>query len=206
MAGRIQRRLGQPADQTHVGLLTAIAAALRHGAPVFAQPPQQCRTLTDAERSALTAGLRSHDAFVLRRCQILLAHASASGPHRLRLSCTAIPIPPSMRSMPSTKPGWPRWWRGPSWRRPSTGPLMRGRPKAAGVAAPESAQLGQRNQPVDAGVSRRDQLRARLDGGTGRPRSGAHGFATAGGGLETGQAVDRQPRPGVYAKRAIATD
>jgi transposase len=33
------------------------------------------RPLTDAERQALTAGLRSSDAFVLRRCQILLASA-----------------------------------------------------------------------------------------------------------------------------------
>jgi transposase len=33
------------------------------------------RPLTDAERAALTAGLRSKDAFVLRRCQILLASA-----------------------------------------------------------------------------------------------------------------------------------
>jgi transposase len=31
------------------------------------------RTLTDEELAAITAGLRSHDAFVLRRCQILLA-------------------------------------------------------------------------------------------------------------------------------------
>ena len=33
------------------------------------------RPLTDAERPALEAGLRSSDAFVLRRCQILLASA-----------------------------------------------------------------------------------------------------------------------------------
>jgi transposase len=33
------------------------------------------RPLTDAERGQLTAGLRSSDAFVLRRCQILLASA-----------------------------------------------------------------------------------------------------------------------------------
>jgi transposase len=33
------------------------------------------RPLTDAERQALTAGLRSANAFVLRRCQILLASA-----------------------------------------------------------------------------------------------------------------------------------
>jgi len=39
-------------------------------APIYIHP------LTDEERAALTAGLRSKDAFVLRRCQILLASAS----------------------------------------------------------------------------------------------------------------------------------
>ena len=38
-------------------------------APLFVRPP------TDAERQALAAGLRSADAFVLRRCQIVLASA-----------------------------------------------------------------------------------------------------------------------------------
>lgn len=37
--------------------------------PIFARP------LTDAERESLKAGLRSPDAFTLRRCQILLASA-----------------------------------------------------------------------------------------------------------------------------------
>jgi transposase len=37
--------------------------------PIFVRP------LTDAERTRLEAGLRSSDAFVLRRCQILLASA-----------------------------------------------------------------------------------------------------------------------------------
>jgi hypothetical protein len=35
--------------------------------PIFVRP------LSDAEREALKTGLRSQDAFVLRRCQILLA-------------------------------------------------------------------------------------------------------------------------------------
>lgn len=39
------------------------------------QAPLFVRPLTDAERQALEAGLRSSDAFVLRRCQILLASA-----------------------------------------------------------------------------------------------------------------------------------
>lgn len=38
-------------------------------APIFVRP------LTESERQALEAGLRSTDAFVLRRCQILLASA-----------------------------------------------------------------------------------------------------------------------------------
>jgi transposase len=41
----------------------------------MAKAPIFVRTLTAEERAALTAGLRSHDAFVLRRCQILLASA-----------------------------------------------------------------------------------------------------------------------------------
>ena len=51
--------------------------------------PIYVRSFTDAEQQAIDAGLRSSDAFVLRRCQILLA--SARGDHaRLiaeRLSC-----------------------------------------------------------------------------------------------------------------------
>lgn len=38
--------------------------------------------LTDAERARLEAGLRSSDAFVLRRCQILLASARGQRPPR----------------------------------------------------------------------------------------------------------------------------
>ena len=39
------------------------------------RPPIFVRTLSDEERQALEQGLRSADAFVLRRCQILLASA-----------------------------------------------------------------------------------------------------------------------------------
>lgn len=42
----------------------------------MARAPIYVRQLTDEERAALAAGLRSRDAFVLRRCQILLASAS----------------------------------------------------------------------------------------------------------------------------------
>jgi len=46
--------------------------------------PLYVRTLTDDERRQLEAGLRSSDAFVLRRCQILLA--SARGLHAIPIA------------------------------------------------------------------------------------------------------------------------
>jgi len=51
--------------------------------PIFVRP------LTDAEQQALTAGLRSPEAFVLRRCQILLASARGERAPRIaeQLGC-----------------------------------------------------------------------------------------------------------------------
>jgi transposase len=48
------------------------------------KPPIFVRTLSKKEREALEGGLRSKDAFVLRRCQILLA--SARGEHAPRIA------------------------------------------------------------------------------------------------------------------------
>jgi transposase len=47
------------------------------------------RALTDAEHQALTAGLRSSDAFVLRRCQMLLASSRGERAPRIaeQLGC-----------------------------------------------------------------------------------------------------------------------
>jgi transposase len=47
------------------------------------KPPIFVRTLSKEEREALQAGLRSSDAFVLRRCQILLASARRERPPRI---------------------------------------------------------------------------------------------------------------------------
>jgi winged helix-turn helix protein len=53
------------------------------------RPPIFVRPLTDGERQAVTAGLRSSDAFVLRRCQILLASARGERAPRIaaQLGC-----------------------------------------------------------------------------------------------------------------------
>ena len=45
--------------------------------PIFVRP------LSDAERESLEAGLRSPDAFTLRRCQILLASNSGQNPYQI---------------------------------------------------------------------------------------------------------------------------
>ncbi|TAK35976.1 MAG: helix-turn-helix domain-containing protein [Chloroflexota bacterium] len=47
------------------------------------RPPIYVRPLTDAERARLEAGLRSSDAFVLRRCQVLLASARGDRPPQI---------------------------------------------------------------------------------------------------------------------------
>ena len=44
------------------------------------KPPTFVRSLTDEERLALKAGLRSPDAFTLRRCQVLLQSADGRRP------------------------------------------------------------------------------------------------------------------------------
>jgi transposase len=53
------------------------------------RPPIFVRTLTDEERTALAQGLRSPNAFVLRRCQILLASARGERAPRIaeQLGC-----------------------------------------------------------------------------------------------------------------------
>lgn len=47
------------------------------------KPPIFVRELSEKEREALEAGLRSSDAFVLRRCQILLASSKGERPPRI---------------------------------------------------------------------------------------------------------------------------
>ncbi len=50
---------------------------------VVMKPPIFVRSLSEEERKALTAGLRSKDAFVLRRSQILLASSRGESPPKI---------------------------------------------------------------------------------------------------------------------------
>src|SRR5262249_45326129 len=56
------------------------------GTLIGMRPPIFVRTLTDEERQTLEKGLRSPDAFVLRRCQILLASARRERAPRIAAS------------------------------------------------------------------------------------------------------------------------
>lgn len=47
------------------------------------KPPIFVRPISEEEREALEAGLRSRDAFVLRRCQILLASSRGQSPPKI---------------------------------------------------------------------------------------------------------------------------
>jgi len=55
------------------------------------KPPLYVRPLTDAERETLKAGLRSTDAFTLRRSQVLLASARGRRPQQIadELGCAS---------------------------------------------------------------------------------------------------------------------
>ena len=57
----------------------------------FMPLPLFTREITQSERSALEAGLRSKEAFVLRRCQVLLASASGQKPAQIAspLACAS---------------------------------------------------------------------------------------------------------------------
>ena len=64
------------------------------------KPPLFVRPLTDEERAALRAGLRSPDAFALRRCQILLASAEGLRPAQIadRFGCASQSVRNAIRA------------------------------------------------------------------------------------------------------------
>src|SRR5437868_11998937 len=64
------------------------------------KPPLYVRPLTDDERDALKAGLRSSDAFTLRRSQILLASARGRRPQEIadELGCASQTVRTTIRA------------------------------------------------------------------------------------------------------------
>ena len=64
------------------------------------KPPLFVRPLTDDERAALRAGLRSPEAFTLRRCQVLLASAEGLRPAQIadRFGCASQSVRNAIRA------------------------------------------------------------------------------------------------------------
>src|ERR671912_404704 len=70
------------------------------------EPPLFVRSLTDEERAALRAGLRSPDAFTLRRCQVLLASADGLRPAPIagRFGCATQTVRTATRASAAAAP------------------------------------------------------------------------------------------------------
>jgi transposase len=64
------------------------------------KPPTFVRPLLDSERQAIRAGLRSPDAFTLRRCQVLLASADGLRPAQIaaRFGCASQSVRNAIRA------------------------------------------------------------------------------------------------------------
>ena len=76
------------------------------------KPPLFVRALTSEEQQALTAGLRSADAFAMRRCQILLASSRGQRPSQIaaNLGCATQTVRNAIKDfhqegLASLKPG-----------------------------------------------------------------------------------------------------
>jgi hypothetical protein len=170
------------------------------------KPPIFVRELSEEERERLEAGLRAADAFVMRRCQILLASARGTSPEDspeswMRLADGAQRHPSLQREGP----------RSPHARLLSSEAracrLRRGGRRAvAGFAPPLPEGVQARIEPVDFGDGRRGGLR----GGTHR-EAGLRGdrpgytFAAVRSKVAAGEAVDSFPRPPIREKKDAAT-
>ena len=71
------------------------------------KPPLFVRPLTDPERQAIQAGLRSREAFTLRRAQILLASAEGQRPSRIaaQLGCAIGTVRNTLHAFDAEGPG-----------------------------------------------------------------------------------------------------
>ena len=73
-------------------VLTKYVCKQGHGDRLCAmKPPRSIRHVTDEERAALETGLRSHAAFTVRRCQIVLASAGGQKPSQIATTLHCAP-------------------------------------------------------------------------------------------------------------------
>ena len=170
------------------------------------RPPIFVRTLTDDERQALEKGLRSNDAFVLRRCQILLA--SARGERAPRIA----DVPGHRRPDGARRPARLQRVGTPSLQKKSSRAHRTrlvfstgaGRALTRALAA-QPPRLRQTRQPVDPGVGGRGQ-RGRGDCADAREREDhPPDHPAAGHQWKRAKHWITSPDPGMPEKKGSAT-
>src|SRR5579875_2781347 len=167
------------------------------------KPPLFVRPLAQAERAVLRQGLRSPDAFTLRRCQILLQSDQGRRPSQIAvaLGCATQTVRDALRAFAAeglgclhTKPKTPH-----PPHRLAQGP----RPGLARLAASIPPRPRQGDQLVDLALGRLGLPREGLDPTPAQRRNHPPGAQTPGRHLEACQALAHLSRPGVRAKKKL---
>ena len=164
--------------------------------PIFIRP------LTEDEQHQIQAGLRSSDAFVLRRCQILLASARGERAPAIahQLGCDDQTVRNVIHGFNST--GLAVLQEGSSRpHRLRTTFSEEGCQRLHDLLHRSSARLWPRARSVDLGTGRPGQFRARTHCQSGFRRKRTPSAQTTENQLEACQALDYQSRPAVPAKK-----
>src|SRR5262245_26912498 len=166
------------------------------------KPPLFVRPLTAAEQAAVQGGLRSADAFTLRRCQILAASAKGQRPAQIAaaLGCATQTVRDALRAFHAEGAACLR----PKSKAPKTVHTAWPRRRPPRPVAPVPPRLRQAAQPVDARPGGPGLPRAGLDPAPCQRRDDPAGPEAPGGVLEAGQALAHLPRPAVRAKKKSA--
>lgn len=162
--------------------------------------------MTPDEQRQVQAGLRSSDAFVLRRCQILLASARGGRAPAIahHLGCDDQTVRNVIHDLNTEGLAVLQEGSSRPHRLRTTFTQDKAEPLAR-PAAPQSPRLWQRPRAVDVGLGHPGQCRARHSLEPGLRRECAPRPQTPGHEPEARQALDHQPRSAVPTKKTHET-
>ena len=176
------------------------------------KPPIYVRPLSDAERESLEVGLRSPDAFTLRRCQILLASDRGENAYQIahQLGCKPQTARNAIHAF--NDKGLPEALR-PGSKQPHTVHRAFDGEQAEALremlhqdASPRSSQVRQEHESVDACDGCRGELRGGLNRRAHHGRDRPGNVGADGGTLGASQTLDHFPRSPLRSKKGGATD
>ena len=168
------------------------------------KPPIFVRTLSKEERKVLEAGLRSSDAFVLRRCQILLAQLKrrAFSPDSRKPTLRPTNCAQRHPRLQRKRPRFPKAGLFASQRGPRR--IRRAEcPRLAGDAPPGSEEVRQRRHLVDTGVRRTSQLREGSNQEVGKRTDHPSHPGAPWGALAESETLDRKSGSRIRRKKGI---